>query len=229
MFLGLGAAAVFGVAIYLLVDRGDSEPVAEASDAPGRSRTVSVDHGGESAGGGFAQPKQLSKRVAKLEDEVKALRRELKLVRAAAGMQASRSGSELDPEEPAFEGTVREIIEADREEEREREMEQRKQRWEEMTREVLAELRDEAGVNDAQSEEIAGLWKTESEQVFPIFAEARAGERPISEARADVEKFRSETDKAVEKLLTKEQFEKYTELRPTGRRGRRGGRRGPPG
>lgn len=209
---------------------GQTESDATKTRAPGAKR-------GKRGKRGAQRDADLETRVAALEDDVAALRLELKksrMVRPPRGLAGPREtagpGANPPGEAPQFEGAVRDIIEADRAEAIEKRTDFMRERFAERRADTLKELVAVAGITKAHQETIGELWETESDQLVPLFVAAREGDRPFDEVREEATKLREETDQAVEEILSAEQFEKYVEMRPGpgGRGDRRGERRGPP-
>jgi hypothetical protein len=165
-------------------------------------------------------------RLAKLEREVEALRRQVAMMKGTSGAFARAGSDEYDAEAevtPALDEAVRAVIEEEREREREDEAERRRDRWEQRSEERLDELVSQAGINTAQRESISGLWSTEREKAMALFAAARSGDKDFDEAREEMDALRKETDAEAAKLLSTDQYTAYEELRPRGPGGRGGG------
>ena len=230
---GVSAAVLVGAAIWVA---DAEEPEDDMQELHGDASAVEEEH--RARGRERRQGKNASavKRIEALEEQVADLQREIKTLRAAAGLSArvAEAQSDDDPEsdDPVFEGAVREIIENDRKEEREAEVERRRERVAEMIDASATELANKAGLGEEQREGIAALWKAEADAVMPLWIGLRSGERSWSEARDEIEKIRTETDAEAKKLVGDEHHELYDELRPRGRerdrdrdRGRDGGGR----
>lgn len=226
--LGLGG----GLWAFTADDEPATQTDKEDTDARGSKRKR-----GKRGKRGPQRDGDLETRVAALEDEVEALRLELKksrMVRPPRALGGSPRAARLDDSEageaPQFEGAVRDIIEADRAEAIEKRTDFMRERFAERRAETLKELVAVAGITKAHQESIGELWEAESDQIVPLFVAAREGDRPFEEVREEATKLREETDQAVEEMLSPEQFEKYQEMRPGpgGRGDRRGERRGPP-
>ncbi len=221
------AVLALGLGTWVVLDR-DSGDATEEADAPDRKRG-SKRPGARSQRGDAG----LESRVSDLEAELAQLRQEMKQLRMVRGSIAARgatlgSDAQPDPEEPVFEGVVRDIIETEREEARERRTDALRDRFTARHTEILDELVAVAGLKPTERASIDSLWETESEQLVPLFLAAREGDRPFKEVREEAEKLRTATDASVEEILTPEQFEKYKEVRPgpPGRGGRGGRDRG---
>lgn len=228
--IALALTLTAGVGWYALSSGEAEEP--EASDATETSakKTRSArrrdDAPSRSRGGDDFEPRRdgtLEQRVARLEDEVAMLRRQL-AVRGRVAMTGSSSvDAETLAEDPVLESHVRDIVEDERVQERERRDERRAERLEEFRTEALDELVKVAGITETQRTSIDGLWSTEAEHIIPLIAEARAGDRSFREVREEIEGLHKETDEAVAEMLSETQYESYEELRPRGPGGGRGG------
>lgn len=219
-----------GVGWYLMRSEptpADDEASAKADDQP-RSRRDRGARSDPSRGGSLdEEPRHdgtLEQRVARLEDEVAMLRRQLALRGRVAVSGGSVDASEL-AEDPVLDQQVRSIFEEEREREREREDEVRRERFDEMRTAALDELTSVATLTEQQRETIDGLWNGEADRVTPLIGAARSGERSFGEIREELEAIRTETDAAAKAALSESQHEHYDELRPRGP-GRRGGGRG---
>lgn len=229
-----------GVAGYLMstgrtpderaaVERDDDSPRPRR-----RAKAAEAAHGG-SLGDEPRRDGTLEERVARLEDEVIMLRRQLALRGRVPISGGSDPSSVAD--DPVLDEQVRGIFEEEREREREQEQERRRERFEEMRTEALDELVSVAGLTEQQREAIDGLWSGEADRLLPLVTSARSGERSFREIRDELETIRKETDDAAKAALSESQYEHYEELRPRGPgrrgdrgdRGGRGGRGGPPG
>jgi signal transduction histidine kinase len=215
---GVSAALLVGAAIWV----ADAEaPEDDTQELHGEE--AEVDEGRRPRDRERRQGKSASamRRIEALEEQVADLQREIKTLRAAAGLSArvAEAQSDDDPEsdDPVFEGAVREIIENDRKEEREAEVERRRERVNEAIDTSATELADKAGLGAEQREGIASLWKAEADAVMPLWIGLRSGERSWSETREEIEKIRMETDAEAKKLVGEEHHELYDELRPRGR------------
>lgn len=156
----------------------------------------------------------LEGRVARLEAELAALRRELKTQNLVRGAVAAESSGARDGQ-PGFETAVRDILETDRDEQQEQQTEARRSRWTDRRDDILADLRT-AGLSEADSTDIGELWSTESDLILPLIMQARSGEANFGDVREQAKKVRAETDKSVQALLTAAEFEIYQEHRPQG-------------
>ncbi|MEM6292276.1 MAG: hypothetical protein AAGA54_13465 [Myxococcota bacterium] len=231
----VAAACLAGGVGLWMVTSDEDETVAETeTERPRGKKKRAKRRKGDSPA---ARDGSLDDRVEQLEDEVAALRRELKTMkmRGAAAPRIARSDDDsrdASDESPAFEGAVRDIIEADRAEAMERRTDALRDRFADRRSETLDELVAATGLNKSQRESIDALWETESEQLVPMFVAAREGERPFSEVREEADRIRTATDASVEEMLSPEQYETYKEMRPgpprRGGRGDRGGRGGGP-
>ncbi len=216
-----------GVAWYLLAaGQGSSERLAPSEAAPRADRAVTE---GPRERDRELQPRRdgtLEDRVARLEDEVAGLRRQLAL-RGRVAVSGGGSDPASIVDDPVLDGQVRGIFEEEREREREQEQELRRERFEEMRIAALDELVEVAGLADAQRETVDRLWSTEMERVTPLMDAARSGDRSFTEVREEIRAIRKETDDAAKATLSDDQYAQYEELRPRGPGGRRGeGRRG---
>jgi hypothetical protein len=217
----VSAAALLGTAIWVadMEEDGEEELLEMHGDdgpPPPDRRRGEGPHGRARDRGGSAIA-----RIEALEQQVQTLEREVKLLRAAAGLSArvaAAGDDEVAADDPLFEGAVRDIIETDRKEEREAEMERRRERFTEMIEENANELAARAGLDADRRAGIAALWQGEADRVLPLFMAGRSGERPLSEIREEIDKVRAETDAEARKLLPAEHHELYDELRPRGRR-----------
>ncbi len=219
-----------GVGVWMMAPDGDEQTASHAEGEQPRGKARKKRRGGQAPA---TRDGSLDERVARLEAEVTSLRRELKTMkmRGAAAPRLAHNDAddarEADGDSPAFEGAVRDIIEADRAEAMERRTDAMRDRFSERRSETLDELAAATGLNKSQRESIDSLWETESEQLIPMFVAAREGERPFSEVREEAERIRSATDASVEDMLSPEQYETYQEMRPgPPRRGDRGNQRG---
>ncbi|MCA9705163.1 MAG: hypothetical protein KDK70_04845 [Myxococcales bacterium] len=232
VIIGLGAAVTLGAGWYLVSSgddpKQDDTSAVASDDAPkGRRREKAAPREGSSDE--RFEPRRdgtLEERVARLEDEVATLRRQLAL-RGRVAVSGGGADVEAILEDPVLDQQVRSIVEQEREAERERRDERRAERFAEMREEVLDELVKVASLSDEQRESIGGLWQGESERIGPLIEEGRSGERSFREIREEIEGIHKETDDAVRAMLSEAQFEHYDELRPRGPGGRgRGGDRG---
>ncbi len=229
--IALGIVLVAGVGWLFMSGDDESTGVSAASDdQPSSAAERRGQHSGPARDGRSQGPRRdgsLEQRVARLEDEVAMLRRQL-AVRGRVALSGQPSTEDL-ADDPVLDDHVRGIVEDERERERERRNERRAERFEEIREEALDELVRTAGLTEQQRESIDGLWTTEAERIVPLIAEARAGERSFREIREELEGFRKQTDEAVAALLSDTQYETYEELRPRGPGRRRGqGRDGGP-
>jgi len=225
--IALALAIVAGVGWYVMSateaeDAQETEvPEASAETPKARRRAEASARGGDDF-----EPRRdgtLEQRVARLEDEVAMLRRQVAVRGRVALTGSSSVDAEALAEDPVLESHVRDIVEDERVQERERRDERRAERFEEFRREALDELVKVAGISENQRTSIDDLWSTESERIIPLITEARAGDRSFGEVRTEIEGIHKETDEAVAAMLSETQYESYEELRPRGPGGRRGG------
>lgn len=217
-WLGVGVAAItVGGAVWALGGSTLDEPEVTA-DARVKAR-------------GDAEPRarkrdpdaSLETRVAELEDEVDALRREVQRLRVrpvATGPSGPSNLDMPDPEDPAFEHAVRSVVEQERAAQEEARLERRRDQWDARLEELSAELGQRAGLGDEQTQQVVGLWSTEAEEILPLITAARSGEGSFREVREQIEAIRIRTDEQAAQLLSGTQLEVYEELRPRGPGGR---------
>ncbi|MCX4240684.1 hypothetical protein [Paraliomyxa miuraensis] len=215
-----------GVGWYLVArdSPDEDEASAKSGDEPRSRRDRAARSGPDRGGSPSDEPRRdgtLEQRVARLEDEVAMLRRQLAL-RGRVPMSGGADAREL-AEDPVLGEQVREIFEEERQREREHEDEVRRERFEEMRTAALDELVSVAGLTEQQRETIDGLWNGEADRVMPLIQSARSGDRSFGEIREELEAIRKETDDAAKAAMSEDQYEHYDELRPRGP-GRRGGR-----
>lgn len=236
--IGLSLTVAAGVGWYLVSadEPGDGRRSAPATaDAlEGRDRTEAPSRARD-GGRAEVEPRRdrtLEQRVARLEDEVATLRRQLAM-RGRVALWGRGADIESIVDDPVLDQQVRQIVEDEREVERERRNDRRAERIEQLRSEALDELVIVAHLTQRQRDSIDELWASETERLLPLIAEARSGERSFREIREELEMIRAQTDDVAREVLGQEQFEHYGELRPRGpaeRRGRGdGGRRGPGG
>ncbi|MEM9459606.1 MAG: hypothetical protein AAGF11_35845 [Myxococcota bacterium] len=231
--IGLGLTVVAGVGWYLVSadeprDARGSDPV--VADAPKDRGRAEASSRARDRGRAEVEPRRdgtLEQRVARLEDEVATLRRQLAL-RGRVGLSGRGADVEAIVEDPVLDRQVREIVEDEREAERERRDERRAEQIEQFREEALDELVVLARLTPQQRDRIDELWASETERLIPLITAARSGERSFREVREEVQSIREKTDGAAREMLSEDQFEHYDELRPRGpeRRGRGGDRRG---
>ena len=228
MILLAGALVLAGATAAWVVAAGDPEPpdeFAEPGPGPREGKGHEPPLFGEKEAKSIRRGKRaLEARVARLEEEVKALRRELRLRHAVGGA----SGGDVDAENPEFSDAVRDIVEEDRAERIERETDMRRERAEERMSETLADLVKEVDLDEKQEEAIAAAWSTELDKLLPLFIAARSGDKDWRDVREEITKVREGTDADAKAVLTEAQYEAYLEARPRGP-GRRGDRRRGPG
>jgi hypothetical protein len=215
---GVSASVLVGAAIWVA---GADEPEDDMHELLGEGPEVDEERRPRDREGHEGKSASAMTRIEALEEQVADLQRDIKTLRAAAGLSArvaeARSDDDAEPDDPVFEGAVREIIENDRKEAREDEVERRRERYAEMIDESATELANKAGLGAEQREGIASLWKAEADAVMPLWIGVRSGERSWSETRGEIDKIRTETDAEAKALLGDEHHELYDELRPRGR------------
>jgi hypothetical protein len=239
MLVGLLAAFVgVGAAGWVLLGEGDDPALAQSSDDA--SPTLRKGKRTKAGGSEGRRDGDLEDRVAQLESEVDQLRRQLKVISMRSGAPgAFAEGPEGilgDPQgDPEFQDSVRDIVADEREREREAEMDRRRERFQQRSEELLDDLVAQANISGQQREKISTLWTEERDQMFSMFMEARDGERDFGDVRKAARSTRESTDEQAKNLLSDEQYEVYSEMRPRGpggwggRGGGRGqGRGGPP-
>lgn len=235
LVMGLGLTVTAGAGWYLLSrddpsnERASVESTASAAsaDAPTARRARDSARTRDRARAG-SEPRRdgtLEQRVARLEDEVAVLRRQLAL-RGRVSISGGSADIESIVDDPVLDQQVRSIVEEERDAERERRNERRAERIEEGRAEALDELVMLGKLDRKQREGIDGLWASEAERIIPIIAEARAGERSFREVRQELDEIRQETDEAAKEMLSEAQLEHYDEVRPRGPGGRRDRGRG---
>lgn len=228
----LAATVGVGSAAYMLL--ADDEPAAddgrEHKRAKGKRRAPQAQAPVEDR-----SDWEMEDRVAELESEVAALRRQVKAIQLRAGAPAAFGGGDetLELDDPEVADSVREIVAEEREREREQEMERRRTRAQERMNEALDELVAEANISSDQREKIAALWTEERDHMSSLFAQARGGDRDFREVREQARQMRKSVDEQAKAVLSDEQYAAYEQLRPRGRGGRGpdggGGPRGRPG
>lgn len=225
LVIGLGLTAAAGVGWYFLSADDSSERSSASANAPAARRAKGSSRAGASDRSD-PEPRRdgsLEERVARLEDEVASLRRQLAL-RGRTAISSDGADIESIVDDPLLDAQVRDILEDEREAERERRNERRLERFEEVRTEALDELVVQARLTQQQREGIDELWASEAERILPLITEARSGDRGFREIRDELEGIRKETDQAAQALLSEAQFEQYDTLRPRGPgRGGRGG------
>jgi hypothetical protein len=221
-----GFLALAGVGVWWMVGRDADAPAAAVKTKGGERSGAAASRDPEAE---ESEPRDgdLANRVAVLESEVAALRRQLVGLQAArAGFAGGYDDEDDEDDQPAarpvegFDAAVREVLAEEREREQTEEDERRAERWEQRMEERLDELVSEAGVTVPQREAIAKLWESERERTQPLMSAARRGERDFQEVRDEVDAARKETDNAVAKLIDDKQLERYTEMRSRGGRDR---------
>ena len=234
--IAAAAAAALGLGAWVIVsDSGNKDAEKPTAARPADDdRAVTDEDDGPIDPAAYADP-ALARRVASLEAEVKTLRRQVAMMQGARAAFSPRGDAD-EADAPAAEAPACEIYEEERSREREERDERRRERMEERTEEILDELAADAGLDAGQREAISRAWSAEREKMFPMFQEARDGDRDFREVREEIEALHKATDAEVEKQLSADQYDKYLEARPRGpgRGGRgddRGGRgdRGPRG
>lgn len=217
-----GLAVALATVAWLVVGRSSADE-ASGADEPRPASSSKADEVPRQR----ARDGSLETRVAVLEDEVDALRREIRGLRARP-VASPPSPSSLDafPGEPAFEHAVRNVVEQERAREEEARLERRRDQWEARLESLSTELAERAGLGNDEQEQIAALWSAEAEEILPLIAAARSGEGSFRDVREQMDVIRARTDEQAASLLSAAQQEIYEELRPRGPGGRggRGGR-----
>lgn len=217
VLVAVGAVAV-GAGAYFISqssdgDDGDGSAQRERETRRGAGRGVKSDAPPRRSSGD--DDVGLETRIAKLEQEMAVLRRQLALGRPSVGNADADLVEQLD--DPRLDSTVRDIV-AD---ERQR---QQTERWQRRSERALEQMTETIDLTDDQQTAIAALWDTEREQISPLFVAARSGDRDFDEVLQEVEAVREATDAEAAKLLSETQLEGYLENRPRGPGGRgRGG------
>lgn len=229
--LGLMSATAAMTAVF--VSNGDETSPAEENGSEGRRRGRAAKRGDRPIGGDERESGDLEARVARLE-------RDIRTLRAAAGMRNfaaavdddgsfdGESGAEPDPS-PEFRERVQAVLEDDRAEREERRSERRRERFEQRTEQMIETLAERAGLTNTQREQLSTHLATQRDQIMALVEEGRAGDRPWPELREAMAKARDHSDAALGEFLDEKQLAAYQELREEEGPGFGGrGRRGPP-
>lgn len=219
LLVGTIAAVVgLGGAYLVLADDGDDAVTGgEKSPGPGQTKTgaapTNVQPDDRSDWAAEDRLDELEKEVVELRAQIRGLQLRGGVARGFAGSAGAGTPS---TDEPEFQETVREIVADERDREREEQMDRRRERSRERTQETLEEFVAKANINAQQREQIGTLWNDERDQMFSMFTEARSGDRDFREVRDEARQLRRNTDEQAKTVLSEDQFEVYSELRPRG-------------